>query len=108
MNSNRYMSYRKLKPIKPSADDSYKTLPNAVVRDKQINDYFNQKAVYMKADYQDWQLEQLTLIPSYITFDFETFENIIKVNTVIAQLEPLSVASAVTVNDQISTLHFAL
>ncbi|KAA6402882.1 MAG: hypothetical protein EZS28_001594 [Streblomastix strix] len=37
----------------PSADDSYKTLPNTVVRDKQTNDYFKQKAVDLLSDFQD-------------------------------------------------------
>ncbi|KAA6331993.1 MAG: hypothetical protein EZS28_053326, partial [Streblomastix strix] len=37
----------------PSADNSYKTLPNTVVRDKQTNDYFKQKAVDLLSDYQD-------------------------------------------------------
>ncbi|KAA6400988.1 MAG: hypothetical protein EZS28_003481 [Streblomastix strix] len=36
-----------------SADNSYKTLPNTVVRDKQTNDYFKQKAVDLLSDYQD-------------------------------------------------------
>ncbi|KAA6392479.1 MAG: hypothetical protein EZS28_011995 [Streblomastix strix] len=38
---------------RPSADDSYKTLPNTVVRDKQTNDYFKQKAVDLLSDYQN-------------------------------------------------------
>ncbi|KAA6389812.1 MAG: hypothetical protein EZS28_014660 [Streblomastix strix] len=32
----------------PSADNSYKTLPNTEVRDKQTNDYFKQKAVELQ------------------------------------------------------------
>ncbi|KAA6384123.1 MAG: hypothetical protein EZS28_020351 [Streblomastix strix] len=38
----------------------------------------------------------------------ETVENVIIVDNVIAQLEPLSVASAATINDQITTLYFDL
>ncbi|KAA6394700.1 MAG: hypothetical protein EZS28_009771, partial [Streblomastix strix] len=45
---------------------------------------------------------------NYITFDFETVENINNSNNVLAQLEPLSVASAATINDQITTLYFDL
>ncbi|KAA6367429.1 MAG: hypothetical protein EZS28_037044, partial [Streblomastix strix] len=37
----------------PSADNSYKTLPNTVVRDIQTNYYFKQKAVDLLSDYQD-------------------------------------------------------
>ncbi|KAA6379016.1 MAG: hypothetical protein EZS28_025457, partial [Streblomastix strix] len=37
----------------PSADNSYKTLSNTVVRDKQTNDYFKQKAIDLLSDYQD-------------------------------------------------------
>ncbi|KAA6353327.1 MAG: hypothetical protein EZS28_051146, partial [Streblomastix strix] len=44
----------------------------------------------------------------YITFDFETVENIINEDNVLAQLKPLSVASASKINDQISTLYFDL
>ncbi|KAA6354264.1 MAG: hypothetical protein EZS28_050210 [Streblomastix strix] len=45
---------------------------------------------------------------NYITFDFETVENIINEDNIIAQLEPLSVASAATINEQITTLYFDL
>ncbi|KAA6404234.1 MAG: hypothetical protein EZS28_000254 [Streblomastix strix] len=45
---------------------------------------------------------------NYITFDFEIVENIINEDNIIAQLEPLSVASAATINDQITTLYFDL
>ncbi|KAA6392843.1 MAG: hypothetical protein EZS28_011626, partial [Streblomastix strix] len=38
---------------RPSAGDSYKSLYDTVVRDKQTNDYFKQKAVDLLADYQD-------------------------------------------------------
>ncbi|KAA6401839.1 MAG: hypothetical protein EZS28_002632 [Streblomastix strix] len=38
---------------RPSADISYKTLPNTVVRDKQTNEHFKQKAVDLLSDYQD-------------------------------------------------------
>ncbi|KAA6388870.1 MAG: hypothetical protein EZS28_015605, partial [Streblomastix strix] len=55
------------------------------------------------------QQDQLTPTFNYITFDFDTVENIINdVDNVLAQLEPLSVASAVTINDQITTLYFDL
>ncbi|KAA6356479.1 MAG: hypothetical protein EZS28_047994, partial [Streblomastix strix] len=37
----------------PNAGNSYKTLSNTIVRDKQINDYFKQKAVNVLSDYQD-------------------------------------------------------
>ncbi|KAA6358508.1 MAG: hypothetical protein EZS28_045965 [Streblomastix strix] len=37
----------------PNAGNSYKTLSNTVVRDKQTNDYFKQKAVDLLSDYQD-------------------------------------------------------
>ncbi|KAA6382488.1 MAG: hypothetical protein EZS28_021984 [Streblomastix strix] len=39
--------------IGPSADNSYKTSPKTVVRDKQTNDYFKQKVVDLLSDYQD-------------------------------------------------------
>ncbi|KAA6398172.1 MAG: hypothetical protein EZS28_006295 [Streblomastix strix] len=52
--------------------------------------------------------DQLTPTLNYITFDFETVENIINEDNIIAQLEPLSVASAATINDQITTLYFDL
>ncbi|KAA6320368.1 MAG: hypothetical protein EZS28_054694, partial [Streblomastix strix] len=45
---------------------------------------------------------------NYITFDFETVENIINEDNVLAQLEPLSVSSAATINDQITMLYFDL
>ncbi|KAA6399263.1 MAG: hypothetical protein EZS28_005214 [Streblomastix strix] len=45
---------------------------------------------------------------NYITFDFETVKNIINEGNIIAQLEPLSVASAATINDQITTQYFDL
>ncbi|KAA6336724.1 MAG: hypothetical protein EZS28_052849, partial [Streblomastix strix] len=45
---------------------------------------------------------------NYITFDFETVENIINEGNIIAQLEPLSVASAATIKDQITTQYFDL
>ncbi|KAA6393949.1 MAG: hypothetical protein EZS28_010524 [Streblomastix strix] len=54
------------------------------------------------------QQELLTPTLNYITFDFETVENLISENNVLAQLEPLSVASAATINDQITTLYFDL
>ncbi|KAA6396517.1 MAG: hypothetical protein EZS28_007956 [Streblomastix strix] len=54
------------------------------------------------------QSDLLTPTLNYITFDFETVENIINENNVLAQLEPLSVASAATINDQITTLYFDL
>ncbi|KAA6377058.1 MAG: hypothetical protein EZS28_027415 [Streblomastix strix] len=55
------------------------------------------------------QSDQLTPTLNYITFDFETVENIINgVDNLIAQLELLSVASAATINDQITTLYFDL
>ncbi|KAA6385816.1 MAG: hypothetical protein EZS28_018658 [Streblomastix strix] len=54
------------------------------------------------------QQELLTPTLNYITFDFETVENIINVDNLIAQLEPLSVASTATINDQITTLYFDL
>ncbi|KAA6378428.1 MAG: hypothetical protein EZS28_026046 [Streblomastix strix] len=54
------------------------------------------------------QQDQLTPTLNYITFDFETIENIINEDNIIAQLEPLSVASAATINNQISTLYFDL
>ncbi|KAA6359753.1 MAG: hypothetical protein EZS28_044720, partial [Streblomastix strix] len=54
------------------------------------------------------QQDQLTPTLNYITFDFETVENIINEDNIIAQLEPLSVASAATINDQITTLYFDL
>ncbi|KAA6375256.1 MAG: hypothetical protein EZS28_029217 [Streblomastix strix] len=54
------------------------------------------------------QQDQLTPTLNYITFDFETVENLINVDNLIAQLEPLSVASAATINDQITTLYFDL
>ncbi|KAA6365580.1 MAG: hypothetical protein EZS28_038893, partial [Streblomastix strix] len=54
---------------------------------------------------QDW----LTPTLNYIKIDFETVENIINgVDNLIAQLEPLSVASTATINDQITTLYFDL
>ncbi|KAA6398889.1 MAG: hypothetical protein EZS28_005581 [Streblomastix strix] len=46
----------------PSADSSYKTLLNAVVRDKQTNDYFKQKAVDLLSDYQDTTHEDLVTL----------------------------------------------
>ncbi|KAA6375654.1 MAG: hypothetical protein EZS28_028820 [Streblomastix strix] len=54
------------------------------------------------------QQDQLTPTLNYITFDFETVENIINEDNIIAQLEPLSVASAATINNQINTLFFDL
>ncbi|KAA6363735.1 MAG: hypothetical protein EZS28_040738 [Streblomastix strix] len=51
------------------------------------------------------------LIPTlnFVTYDFETVENIInKQDNVLVQLEPLSVVSAATVNDIITTLYFNL
>ncbi|KAA6380562.1 MAG: hypothetical protein EZS28_023912 [Streblomastix strix] len=55
------------------------------------------------------QSDLLTPTLNYITFDFETVENIINgVDNLIAQLEPLSVASAATTNDEITTLYFDL
>ncbi|KAA6367728.1 MAG: hypothetical protein EZS28_036745, partial [Streblomastix strix] len=54
------------------------------------------------------QQDQLTATLNYITFDFETVENLINEDNLIAQLEPLSVASAATINDQITTLYFNL
>ncbi|KAA6387028.1 MAG: hypothetical protein EZS28_017445 [Streblomastix strix] len=45
---------------------------------------------------------------NYITFDIETLENIINVDSLIVQLEPLSVASAATINGVITTLYFDL
>ncbi|KAA6382352.1 MAG: hypothetical protein EZS28_022121 [Streblomastix strix] len=54
------------------------------------------------------QSDLLTPTLNYITFDFETVENIINEGNIIAQLEPLSVASAATINDQITTLYFDL
>ncbi|KAA6402881.1 MAG: hypothetical protein EZS28_001593 [Streblomastix strix] len=54
------------------------------------------------------QQDQLTPTLNYITFDFETVENIINEDNIIAQLERLSVASAATINDQITTLYFDL
>ncbi|KAA6382481.1 MAG: hypothetical protein EZS28_021992, partial [Streblomastix strix] len=55
------------------------------------------------------QQDQLTPTFNYITFDFETVEDIINdVDNELAQLEPLSVASAATINDQITTLYFDL
>ncbi|KAA6383461.1 MAG: hypothetical protein EZS28_021013 [Streblomastix strix] len=52
------------------------------------------------------QSDQLTPTLNYITFDFEIVENIINEDNVLAQLEPLSVASAATINDQITTQLF--
>ncbi|KAA6385721.1 MAG: hypothetical protein EZS28_018750 [Streblomastix strix] len=54
------------------------------------------------------QQDQLTPTLNYIIFDFETVENIINFDNVIAQLDPLSVASAATINDQITMLYFDL
>ncbi|KAA6391383.1 MAG: hypothetical protein EZS28_013093 [Streblomastix strix] len=54
------------------------------------------------------QSDLLSPTLNYITFDFETVENIINEDNVLAQLEPLSVASAATINDQITTLYFDL
>ncbi|KAA6390930.1 MAG: hypothetical protein EZS28_013543, partial [Streblomastix strix] len=54
------------------------------------------------------QQDQLTPTLDYITFDFETVKNIISENNIIAQLESLSVASAATMNVQITTLYFDL
>ncbi|KAA6347864.1 MAG: hypothetical protein EZS28_052003, partial [Streblomastix strix] len=54
------------------------------------------------------QQDQLTSTLNYITFDFETVGNIINEDNLIAQLEPLSVTSAATINDQITTLYFDL
>ncbi|KAA6404366.1 MAG: hypothetical protein EZS28_000101 [Streblomastix strix] len=54
------------------------------------------------------QSDQLTPSLNYITFDFETVENITNEDNVLAQQEPLSVASAETINDQIITLYFDL
>ncbi|KAA6391589.1 MAG: hypothetical protein EZS28_012888, partial [Streblomastix strix] len=54
------------------------------------------------------QSDLLSPTLNYITFDFETVENIINVDNLIAQLEPLSVASAATINDQITKLYFDL
>ncbi|KAA6397724.1 MAG: hypothetical protein EZS28_006753 [Streblomastix strix] len=64
------------------------------------------------------QQELLTPILNYITFDFETIGNIIidiafmlptkLVENLIVQFEPLSLASAATINDQITTLYFDL
>ncbi|KAA6387569.1 MAG: hypothetical protein EZS28_016904, partial [Streblomastix strix] len=55
------------------------------------------------------QQDQLTPTLNYITFDFETVENIINgIDNLIAQLEPLSVESAATINDQITMLYFNL
>ncbi|KAA6379848.1 MAG: hypothetical protein EZS28_024624 [Streblomastix strix] len=49
----------------------------------------------------------LTPTLNYITFDFETVENIINEDNVLSQLESLSVASAATINDQITTVNEA-
>ncbi|KAA6384875.1 MAG: hypothetical protein EZS28_019599 [Streblomastix strix] len=54
------------------------------------------------------QSDQLTPTLNYITFDFERVENIINEDNIITQLEPLSVASTATINDQITTLYFDL
>ncbi|KAA6395437.1 MAG: hypothetical protein EZS28_009034 [Streblomastix strix] len=54
-----------------------------------------------------WQ-ELLTPTLNCITFDFETIENIFNVDNVFAQLEPLSVASAETIKEQITALYFDL
>ncbi|KAA6401259.1 MAG: hypothetical protein EZS28_003213, partial [Streblomastix strix] len=54
------------------------------------------------------QQELLSPTLNYITFDFETVENIINVDNLITQLEPLSVASSATINDQITMLYFVL
>ncbi|KAA6374789.1 MAG: hypothetical protein EZS28_029685 [Streblomastix strix] len=55
------------------------------------------------------QQELLTPTLNYITFDFETVQNIINdVDNVLAQLESLSVASAATINDQVTVLYFDL
>ncbi|KAA6395256.1 MAG: hypothetical protein EZS28_009220 [Streblomastix strix] len=54
------------------------------------------------------QSDLLSLTLNYITFDFEAVENIINEDNIIAQLEPLSVASEATINDQITTLYFDL
>ncbi|KAA6367479.1 MAG: hypothetical protein EZS28_036994 [Streblomastix strix] len=55
------------------------------------------------------QQELLTPTLNYITFDFETVENIFNgIDNLIVQLDPLSVASAATINDQITTLYFDL
>ncbi|KAA6373369.1 MAG: hypothetical protein EZS28_031104 [Streblomastix strix] len=49
---------------RPSADDSYKTLPNTVVRDNHTNDYFKQKAVDLLSDYQDTTHEDSAILKS--------------------------------------------
>ncbi|KAA6397142.1 MAG: hypothetical protein EZS28_007327 [Streblomastix strix] len=54
------------------------------------------------------QQELLSPTLNYVTFDFETVENIINEDNVLAQLEPQSVAFAATINDQITTLYFDL
>ncbi|KAA6360654.1 MAG: hypothetical protein EZS28_043819, partial [Streblomastix strix] len=54
------------------------------------------------------QSDLLTPTLNYITFDFETVENIVNEGNIIAQLEPLSIASAATINDQVTTLYFDL
>ncbi|KAA6392380.1 MAG: hypothetical protein EZS28_012092, partial [Streblomastix strix] len=54
------------------------------------------------------QSDLLTPTLNYITFDFETVENIINEDNIIAQLEPLSVASAATINGKVMTLYFDL
>ncbi|KAA6397481.1 MAG: hypothetical protein EZS28_006991 [Streblomastix strix] len=54
------------------------------------------------------QQELLSPTLNFITFDFETVENIINENNLVAQLEPLSVASVATINDKITTLYFDL
>ncbi|KAA6389079.1 MAG: hypothetical protein EZS28_015397 [Streblomastix strix] len=54
------------------------------------------------------QQQLLTPTLNFITFDFETIENLINEDNVLAQLEPLFVASAATINDQITTSYFDL
>ncbi|KAA6357378.1 MAG: hypothetical protein EZS28_047095, partial [Streblomastix strix] len=55
------------------------------------------------------QSDLLSPTLNYITFDFETVESIINgVDNLIAQLEPLPIASAATINGLITTLYFDL
>ncbi|KAA6389048.1 MAG: hypothetical protein EZS28_015424 [Streblomastix strix] len=55
---------------RPRADDSYKTLLDIVIRDKQTIDHFKQKAVDLLSDYQDFTHEDSTTL-KFATFSFQ-------------------------------------
>ncbi|KAA6398873.1 MAG: hypothetical protein EZS28_005603 [Streblomastix strix] len=94
-------------PYIPSADNSYKILPNTIVRDKQTNEQFKQKAVDLLQEDQDCIHENSATLKVAL-FSFLIVVYRLPLDNVIAQFGPPSVASAATVNNQITTLYFDL